>query len=151
MEDFSHLLQATLTLVALISGAGLLLLSMTNRYNHALDRIRHLLKEKQATPEADWRKVDLSIEIIYGRCKMMSKAILCVSSSIASSGAMVFATALEGLGGLDLGWLKALLLMLSIELVVASILFVIEVGYSLRAITLEIEPGMPADRTLVTG
>ncbi|MFA7330603.1 MAG: DUF2721 domain-containing protein [Candidatus Delongbacteria bacterium] len=148
MEDFSHLLQATLTPVALISGVGLLLLSMTNRYNHALDRIRHLLKEKQAQPMADWRKVDLSIGIIYGRCKIMRKAILCVSSSIVSSGAMIFATALEGLGGLELGWLKALLLMVSIGLVVvASILFVIEVGYSLRAITLEIEPGLPANTT----
>lgn len=141
MTDFSHLLQATLTPVALISGVGLLLLSMVNRYNHAIDRIRHLLKEKHDRPTADWRKVDGSIAIIYGRCRVMRRAVLCVALSISSSGAMVFATALEGLSGLDLGWLKALLLITSVSLVVAaSLLFVVEVGYSLKALDLEMKP-----------
>jgi len=138
MTDFTHLLQATLTPVALISGVGLLLLSMVNRYNHAIDRIRYLLKEKHDRPTADWRKTDLSIAIIFGRCRMMRRAILCVASSIACSGAMVFATALEGLGSMNLGWLKALLLVTSVGLVVvASLLFVVEVGYSLKALDLE--------------
>jgi hypothetical protein len=138
MTDFTHLLQATLTPVALISGVGLLLLSMVNRYNHAIDRIRYLLKEKHERPTADWRKVDQSIAIIFGRCRMMRRAILCVASSIVCSGCMVFATALEGLGGVDLGWAKALLLVLSVGLVVvASLLFVVEVGYSLKALDLE--------------
>lgn len=138
MTDFTHLLQATLTPVALISGVGLLLLSMVNRYNHAIDRIRYLLKEKHDRPTADWRKVDKSIAIIFGRCRMMRRAILCVASSIASSGAVVFATTLEGISGLELGWLKALLLVISVGLVmVASIFFVVEVGYSLKALDLE--------------
>lgn len=138
MSDFSQLLQATLTPVALISGVGLLLLSMTNRYNHAIDRIRYLLKEKQQRPTADWHKVDQSIVIIFNRCKVMRKAILCVACSIVSSGAMVFATALEGLLPLQLGWIKALLLMGSVGLVVvASLLFVVEVTYSLKALNLE--------------
>lgn len=138
MTDFTHLLQATLTPVALISGVGLLLLSMVNRYNHAIDRIRYLLKEKHDRPTADWRKVDQSIAIIFGRCRMMRRAILCVASSIVCSGCMVFATALEGLGGLNLGWVKALLLVMSVGLVVvASLFFVVEVGYSLKALDLE--------------
>lgn len=140
MNDFSHLLQATLTPVTLISGVGLLLLSMTNRYNHALDRIRHLLKEKQLDPGADWSRVDMSIDIIYGRCRIMRKAILSVISSTVSSGGLILATALEELIAVDMGWVKALLLVTSIALVVvACLLFVVEVGYSLRAITLEIE------------
>jgi len=140
MGDYSHLLQATLTPVTLISGVGLLLLSMTNRYNHALDRIRHLLKEKQLDPGADWSRVDRSIDIIYGRCRIMRKAILCVISSTVSSGALILITALEELLVVDLGWLKALLLITSIGLVVAAcLMFVVEVGYSLRAITLEID------------
>ena len=138
MSDFSQLLQATLTPVALISGVGLLLLSMTNRYNHAIDRIRYLLREKQQRPTADWHKVDQSIVIIFNRCRVMRKAILCVACSIVSSGAMVFATALEGLLPLQLGWIKALLLMGSVGLVVvASLLFVVEVTYSLKALNLE--------------
>jgi hypothetical protein len=140
VNDFSHLLQSTLTPVTLISGVGLLLLSMTNRYNHALDRIRHLLKEKQMDPGADWSRVDLSIGIIYGRCRLMRKAILSVISSTVSSGGLILATALEELLEVDLGWMKAALLVTSIALVVvACLLFVVEVGYSLRAITLEIE------------
>ena len=110
MQNFSYVLEAALTPVALISGIGLLLLSMVNRYNHAIDRIRELLKEKSVRAAGDQSKVDRSISVIYSRCKLMRNAILCVSSSIVLSGAMVLATAVEGLFGVQLYILKALLL-----------------------------------------
>jgi hypothetical protein len=140
MTDFAAILQSTLTPIALISGVGLLLLSMVNRYNHAIDRIRQLLDRKRAGGEAEQMKLERSIQVIYARCCMMRNAILCVGVSIVSSGAIVFATALEGLTGLDLLILKELLLVLAVGLiVVAAILFVIEVTYSLHALRLELD------------
>jgi hypothetical protein len=140
MTDFSSILQSTLTPIALISGVGLLLLSMVNRYNHAIDRIRQLLDRKRANQAAEQKKLEESIRVIYARCRMMRNAILCVGVSIVSSGSIVFATALEGLTGLDLLILKELLLVLAVGLiVVAAILFVIEVTYSLHALRLEME------------
>lgn len=140
MDNFSVILQSTLTPVALISGVGLLLLSMVNRYNHAIDRIRQLLKEKHTRVADEHYKLDQSVAIIYNRCKVMRNAILSVASSIAASGAMVFATALEGLMGVDLYVVKALLLVVAVTLVVvAAILFVVEVTYSLHALQIELE------------
>ncbi len=140
MTDFSHLLQATLTPVALISGVGLLLLSMVNRYNHAIDRIRQLLKEKPARTPPEWFKIDRSVAVIYKRCKIMRTAILCLASSIFMSGIIVFVTVLEGLFGVGFDWLKATLLVASVGLVVAAaVMFVMEVTYSLHALKIELE------------
>ena len=140
MPDFGPILQATLTPVALISGVGLLLLSMVNRYNHAIDRIRQLLKERATRPANEHAKLNRAIEVIYGRCRVMKNAILCVGSSIVSTGAIVFATALEGFAGVDLPTVKGILLLVSVGLiVVAAILFVVEITYSLHALRLDLE------------
>ena len=140
MQEFAPILQAALTPVALISGVGLLLLSMVNRYNHAIDRIRLLLKEKPTRPTDDHHKVDQSVQVLYRRCRIMRNAILCVVTSIAFSGALVLASALEGLSGLQLFVAKELLLIAAVVLiVVAAVMFVVEVTYSLHALEIELK------------
>ncbi len=140
MPDFSTILQTTLTPVALISGIGLLLLSMVNRYNHAIDRIRQLLKERAVRPPAEQEKLSRAIQVIYNRCRVMKNAILCVGVSIAASGAIVFATAIEGIAGIDLNVLKGSLLIVAVGLiVVAAVLFVVEITYSLHALRLDMD------------
>ncbi len=140
MSDFDLILQTTLTPIALISGVGLILLSMVNRYNHAIDRIRELLKEKGVKGRIEAKKVDQEIQIIYGRCKILKNAIFCLSSSIVGSGLIVFFTALQGLTGFALDGARGFLLILSVGLVVVStILFVVDILYSLAAIKNEVE------------
>ncbi len=140
MEDFRLLLQQTLTPIALISGVGLLLLSMINRYNHAIDRVRYLIKEKKGLSKGETDKIDRSIQIIYQRCRMMRNAIFCIVLSIAASGAMILVIALEGFIPYDLFQLKALLLISAIALiVVATLMFVAETTYSLKALKIELE------------
>lgn len=139
ISDFQPILQATLTPIALISGVGLLLLSMVNRYNHAIDRVRQLLKERPSRSIEELPKLEASIAVIFRRCRVMRNAILCVASSIVASGAIVFVTAVEGFAGIDAYIFKALLLILSIGLVVAAaIMFVIEITYSLHALEMEL-------------
>lgn len=141
MQDFSQLLEPALTPVTLISGVGLLLLSMVNRYNHAINRIRELLRERRAAGAGEHERISRSIGVIYERCKVMRHAIRAVASSLVSSGAMIFTISLEGLLQLDLFALKALFLVISIGLVVlATVLFVIEITYSLRALEIDMEP-----------
>ncbi len=138
--DFSIVLQSALTPVALISGVGLLLLSMVNRYSHALDRTRQLMKDRPHRTGAERERLEAAIDLIYKRCRIMKNAMLSVSSSIMVSGFIVFATVLEGLADISLAAVKGLLLLLSMGLVVVgAFLFVIEVRYSLHAIHLEVE------------
>ncbi|HEX3037169.1 MAG TPA: DUF2721 domain-containing protein [Thermodesulfobacteriota bacterium] len=118
----------------------MILLSMVSRYNHAIDRTRELLKEKEMKRGIEAEKIDQSIQIIYGRCKMLKNAIFCLSSSIVGSGLIVFFTALQGLTGFALDGVRGFLLILSVGLVVVStILFVIDILYSLAAIKNEVE------------
>jgi hypothetical protein len=140
MVDFHQILQVTLTPVALISGVGLLLLSMVNRYNHALDRTRLLLKDKQIAQDSERIKIDQAIQVLYARCKIMKNAILCVTSSIFFSGFIVLITALEGFIGIILSNLKGLLLLCSVGLVVVgAVFFIVDIFYSLHAIRIDIE------------
>jgi hypothetical protein len=139
MDAFAPIIQATLTPVTLISGIGLLLLSMVNRYNHALDRVRVLLRERVDAEEEQRGRITDSIAIIYARCRLIRRAILSVAISVVASGAIVLQTALEALLGFQAYEVKALLLVLSVGLVVfAAILFVMEITYSLHALELEI-------------
>ena len=140
MSDFDPILQATLTPVALISGVGLLLLSMVNRYNHALDRTRQLLKERQCSHEGKRPRLEQSIQILFARCKIMKNAILCTTISIFFSGSIIFLTTLEGLIGLVFSTIKGIFLLFSVGLIVAAtVLFVVDVLYSLHAIRIDID------------
>jgi uncharacterized protein DUF2721 len=140
MSDFDPILQATLTPVALISGVGLLLLSMVNRYNHALDRTRQLLKERQCRSEDKSPTLEQSIQILFARCKIMKNAILCTTISIFFSGSIIFLTTLEGLIGLVFSTIKGIFLLFSVGLIVAAtVLFVVDVLYSLHAIRIDID------------
>lgn len=140
MADFHLTLQATLTPVALISGVGLFLLSMVNRYNHALDRTRLLLKDRHIEQDGERAKIERAIRVLYARCKIMKNAILCVTSSIFFSGFIVLITALEGFTGIVLSSIKGSLLLCSVVLVlVGAGFFIIDIFYSLHALRIDIE------------
>jgi len=117
--EFEGVLRAALTPVALISGVGLLLLSMINRYHHALNRVRQLMAERSRTEDP------------HERDRL---------TSILASSLIVLLTVIEGLWALHFEPVKSLLLFVAVALVgVAVVLFVFEVRYSLRALQLELE------------
>ena len=83
-QDLVAILQASLTPVILISGAGLLLLSMTNRIARPLDRIRFLGKELKTATDEDKNYYCRQITILYKRCFILQKAITFIVITIAS-------------------------------------------------------------------
>lgn len=137
--EFNSTLAAALTPITLISGVGLLLLSMANRYNHATDRVRQLLRERAALKGEKDELLDQAIALIFRRACLLKNAILCVALSAALSGALVLATVLEGLAKLHLEVIKAGLLVSAVGLIVVStIYFVIEVSCSLKALGMSV-------------
>ena len=62
--------------VILISGVGLLLLTMTNRLGRAIDRARILKRELAAPGESERSHIRAQIEILYRRAKIIRTAIL---------------------------------------------------------------------------
>ena len=130
MIDYGTVLQAALTPITLISGVGLLLVSMTNRYNHSTDRLRQLLRESDAIKPRKDDDLDHAIELIFLRVRLLSgmfSALLVLMS--------IFEIAL----GDDFMVLKSILLLIAIVMVVVStLIFAKEVGTSMKALGLSV-------------
>ena len=93
--DFVSVLSSALTPVTLISGVGLLMLTMSARYAHTTNRIRELLKTRLQLLAAgqlakdDLKLIDEEILLIFHRSKLLKRAILFVVMSAAFSGLLV--------------------------------------------------------------
>ena len=78
-----RILSASISPVIVISGVGLLLLSMTNRYSKVIDRARELIKEVEgATDERRRRLLAEQVRITYRRGRILRLAIILSSVSI---------------------------------------------------------------------
>ena len=80
--DFSLILSSALTPITLISGVGLLLLTMSARYDHTTARVRQLLHADEMTGGTDPHLAE-AIELIFHRAELLRKAILFVVLSAA--------------------------------------------------------------------
>src|SRR5256885_9787694 len=90
-------LQVAVGPVILISGVGLLLLSLTNRFGRAVDRTRQLLREMRGTPEADRKRFAGQVENLYQRARLIQRAIIFGAISVLFAAVLIitlFVTAL---------------------------------------------------------
>ena len=108
--DFVSVLSSALTPVTLISGVGLLMLTMSARYAHTTNRIRELLKTRlqlltagQLTKD-DLKLIDEEILLIFHRSKLLKRAILFVVMSAAFSGLLVLTSVIATVFGLNEAW-----------------------------------------------
>jgi hypothetical protein len=140
ITDFRLLLQVAITPLVLISGVGLLLLSITNRYNHALDRTRQLNREV-ATVEAAYKE-NLRHQqlVLWKRCGILRKSIGFVVLSVLLSGMLILFMILHALAGINLDILNVILLLAGIMcIVISTMLFFLDVSLSLEALKLDLE------------
>ena len=126
--------------VILISGVGLLLLTMTNRLGRAIDRARQLKGEVGRLAREDRAHAQAQVDIIYRRAKIIRLAILFAVTSALLAAVMMatlFVTAWLKLdaagivGGIFIGCLGALALSLAA--------FILDINLSLRALKVELE------------
>ena len=85
--DFTLILSSALTPITLISGVGLLLLTMSARYDHTTARVRQLLHADEMTGGTDPHLAE-AIELIFHRAELLRKAILFVVLSAACFSAL---------------------------------------------------------------
>ena len=71
--DFAQVLSAALTPITLISGVGLLLLTMSARYAHTTGRVRQLLRTRNLIGNND-PKLNHAIELIFMRAALLKKS-----------------------------------------------------------------------------
>ena len=139
MVEFSATLSDALAPVTLISGVGLLLVSMSARYCHATSRIRQLLAERKEESEDFHGEIDQSIDLIYKRASLLKTGILTLMISAAFSSLQVLVIVIERLFSLDLSLMKSTMLLASvIFIVISSCIYVSEVQVSVKALGLTV-------------
>lgn len=139
MVEFSATLSDALAPVTLISGVGLLLVSMSARYCHATSRIRQLLAERKEESGDFHEEIDQSIDLIYKRASLLKTGILTLMISAAFSSLQVLVIVIERLFSLDLSLMKSTMLLASvIFIVISSCIYVSEVQVSVKALGLTV-------------
>jgi hypothetical protein len=140
LEQLSKVLQMSLSPVALISGVGLLLISMNSRIGRAIDRVRALSDEPAPADEAARKHRAVQIRILYCRAVILRRSITLASLSILF--AAVIALCILAMYNFSLN-LHALVMTLwgaaIVCLVVSLVLFVQDVTLTLRALRLNLE------------
>lgn len=133
-------LQAAVAPVILISGVGLLLLSMTNRYARVIDRARALAREHAAGgAEAARRHAGEQAAVIWKRAKLLRTAIVLATACIFGVAVTVVSIFLGQLLALDVGPLVALVFLASLLALVGSLAYLIrDFALSLQALKLEL-------------
>jgi len=136
---FLQVLQSSITPIALISGVGLLLISLTNRLGRTIDAIRKISKEVDELEGAEKDKKIAQLKIIFRRSKLLRNGISFMAFSILNSSLIIFVILLMTLTGHDLHNLAIVLLFFSISGIIGAAFFLFfDVILTLNAVSYEI-------------
>jgi hypothetical protein len=137
---FIQFLQSSITPVALISGVGLILLSLTNRIGRTIDRSRKLLTELRVTPKGREEIIKAELKILHRRNRILKTAMGGIAFSILTSSLMIPVLLMMNVFQIDLRYFGSALLILSIGgIILAAIYFFVDIVLSLRALDYEME------------
>jgi len=136
---FDEVLSAAVTPLVLISGVGLILLSLVNRYNHAIDRTRQLHDTPPDNEDLFIRR-QKQVSQMYRRCLILKRSIGFLVLSVASSGIIIFFSLIQLITGINFDLFKTIFLFLGIlSLVVSILLFFVDIRLSMKALDIELE------------
>ncbi|HXQ81571.1 MAG TPA: DUF2721 domain-containing protein [Opitutaceae bacterium] len=134
------IIQASTTPVILISGLGLLLLTMTNRMARIVDRTRVYASHLRQAEPAQRRQLELQLELTWRRAKLVRLSLTFATSSMLASSALVFAIFLGATQRVDLSALMLVLFLVAIALLMAALVsFLRDIFVSLEALHLEVQ------------
>ena len=140
-NDLMSILQASVSPVILISGVGLLILSMTNRFGQVANRSRLVRDELRNAPENERKGLDAQIAILIRRAQLLRTAITYTTVSVLLAAVLVIASFLTALLQLEVVYVIAVLFMLClVSLIIGLVAFLRDINLSLEALKLELEP-----------
>ena len=125
--------------VILISGVGLLLLTMTNRLGRAIDRARQLKTDLPKRTDAERAHVQEQVAIIYQRAKLIRMSITLAALSALLAAGLVVALFLTALLQWQNGWLVSIIFIgCMVSLIASLVTFIRDINLSLLALKLEL-------------
>ncbi len=139
-DEIVVLLQTSMAPTVMISGVGLLLLSMTNRLGRPLDRIRLLITELRNAPEDQRPVIAEEIKVLYQRAGLLQTAIVLATLSITLAAMIILTLFFGGATGFPLNGVVEVLFSGSLVALVASlVVFIADIRLGLHSIKIELE------------
>ena len=144
LEKIIPMLQVAIGPVILISGIGLLLLTMTNRLGRAIDRARLLKAELPKRSDAEREQVLAQVAIIYRRARVIRLSITLAALSALLASALIITLFVTALLQWEAGLVASLIFIACMTSLFASLLaFIRDINLSLHALKLELEGVKP--------
>ncbi len=143
LAELIPVLQIAVGPVILISGVGLLLLSMTNRLGRAIDRARILRGEWFQAEPAVQKRTGAQLHILWRRADTLRKSIILASLSLLLAACLIITLFAAALLRWDAGGVIVCLFAGCLAALIGSlVLFIWDVNQSLAALRLELEEAL---------
>jgi hypothetical protein len=140
VDLYTKCLQASISPIVLISGVGLILLSLTNRLGRTIDRTRAFAATLESEPPEKKARRLIQMKILYRRSQLLQISMIAITFSIACSSFIVPVIFFMTLFQAPIGILQISLLFLSITgIIVSAITLLIEVTLALKALNHEVK------------
>ncbi len=134
------ILQTAIGPMILISGVGLLLLTMTNRLGRVIDRTRILAGGLPAAAEDKQAKISAQLTILWKRARLIRLAIALTSMSALAAAILIIVLFLTALFQADAAWLIGALFIVCMMCLIGSLMvFIHDINQSLAALKLELD------------
>jgi hypothetical protein len=131
------MLQIAIGPVILISGIGLLLLGMTNRFGRVVDRVRQLSRDRRANPDRDEERIAAQMKVLSRRARIVRNAIALAGISVLLAAHLIIVLFATSLFHLHIVWsISVLFAGCMVCLIMSLIFFIADVNISLTAMKL---------------
>ena len=125
--------------VVVISGVGLLLLTMTNRLGRIVDRSRALAQQARTDSGDEREKARAQLRILRQRAELVRWAIALAAFCVLFVALLVISLFVTALFGVQIAWLIAGFFIVSMGCLIASlVMFIRDINKSLHATALEV-------------
>ena len=140
-HELIPVLQVAIGPVILISGVGLLLLSMTNRFGRVIDRTRQLCDGSNQPPELHTAR-QAQLAVLTRRARLIRSAITLASVSALLAALLIITLFLAAWQQVNSALPVIVLFMACLgALIGALVFFILDINVSLAALELEVEAG----------
>ena len=140
IAELIPVLQTAIGPVILISGLGLLLLTMTNRLGRTIDRSREMLEGYEDQSSTVKSQVDREIVVLWKRAQYVRAAILLACVSCLGAATLITLLFLTSLFRIEVPLVVAAVFILSmLSLGSSLVFFLLDVNLTLSALRIELE------------
>jgi predicted PurR-regulated permease PerM len=139
VSELIPVLQVAIGPVVLVSGIGLLILSMTNRLSRIIGRGRSLVRELPKVPEGGQEQIHAQLDSLSLRARLLQRAITLAVFSVLFAAVLVIVLFLTAVFRVESAYLiGALFVGAMASLILSLVAFIQELNQSLTAFKLDI-------------